>query len=200
MRTIVRNSYTPKTREYCNTIVVDKDNDVQYIFDSDGVWTKYTSEIQQGATTSYVNSAIASASSTLKNYADAGDTNTLAAAIAYTDAHTTAGAATQAYVDQQDASILAQAKTYADNMDVVTLQQANALISTATGSVTTNLEGEITALQNALSNVAFSGQFGDLLGKPDVPVITMTDVDPGEGVPLAPNHFIAVYVDSQESE
>jgi hypothetical protein len=26
-----------------------------------------------------------------------------------------------------------------------------------------------------------------------VPVITMTDTDPGEGVPLAANHFIAVY-------
>lgn len=27
----------------------------------------------------------------------------------------------------------------------------------------------------------------------DVPVFTLTDVDPGEGVPLEPNHFIAVY-------
>lgn len=31
-------------------------------------------------------------------------------------------------------------------------------------------------------------------GEPvDVPVFTLTDVDPGEGVPLEPNHFIAVY-------
>lgn len=30
-------------------------------------------------------------------------------------------------------------------------------------------------------------------GITDVPVFTLTDVDPGEGVPLEPNHFIAVY-------
>ena len=29
--------------------------------------------------------------------------------------------------------------------------------------------------------------------KPTIPVITMTDTDPGEGVALAANNFIAVY-------
>ncbi len=31
------------------------------------------------------------------------------------------------------------------------------------------------------------------LSSEDGPVFTLTNVDPGEGVPLEPNHFIAVY-------
>lgn len=38
MRTVVRNSYTPQTGDYCNKIVIDEDKSVQYIFDSDGVF------------------------------------------------------------------------------------------------------------------------------------------------------------------
>ena len=91
------------------------------------------------------------------------------------------------------------AKDYADSMDVVTLGQAQDLISSATSSVTNTLEGQINDLSNSLSTVARTGQYSDLLGLPDIPVITMTTVDPGEGSPLAANHFIAVYVD-QESE
>lgn len=39
MKTIVRNSYDPKPRDYCNTIVVDEERDDFHIFDSDGVYT-----------------------------------------------------------------------------------------------------------------------------------------------------------------
>jgi len=46
---------------------------------------------------------------------------------------------------------------------------------------------------SALSTVATSGSYADLSNKPTIPTITMTSTDPGEGVPLAANNFIAVY-------
>lgn len=39
MKTVIRNSYTPKTGDYCETIVVDKETENAYIFDCDGVFT-----------------------------------------------------------------------------------------------------------------------------------------------------------------
>lgn len=196
MRTTVRNSYTPKTGDYCNMIVVDEDSSVQYIFDSDGVWTQYTSKNQEGAPKSYVDSRDTQVLNDAKAYAVAQDALTLQAAKDYTDAHMPEGVATTTYVDAQDATTLQAAKDYADSMDVVTLGQAQDLISSATGSVTTDLGDRITNLQNSLSTAAFSGSYNDLSNKPDIPVITMTTVDPGEGSALAANHFIAVYADS----
>lgn len=200
MRTVVRNSYEPKTRDYCNMIVVDEDKGVQYIFDSDGVWTAYTSKSQEGAPKSYVDARDDVVLQSAKGYADAQDALTLQAAKDYTDSHVPSGTATTAYVDQQDAAILQQAKDYADGMDVVTLGQAQDLITSASGSVTSTLEGEITALSNSISTVGRTGQYSDLLGLPTIPVITMTDTDPGEGAPLAANHFIAVYSADPGSE
>lgn len=39
MKTRIRNSYTPKLGDYCNTFVIDKETGNQYLFDADGVWT-----------------------------------------------------------------------------------------------------------------------------------------------------------------
>ena len=39
MKTVLRNSYTPKLGDYCNTLVIDKETGNQYLFDADGVWT-----------------------------------------------------------------------------------------------------------------------------------------------------------------
>lgn len=44
-----------------------------------------------------------------------------------------------------------------------------------------------------LASVATTGDYDDLINKPAVPTIILTDVDPGEGSPLAANTFIAVY-------
>lgn len=41
MKTVVRNSYSPKARDFCNTVVIDEDTGARYIFDSDGVWTEF---------------------------------------------------------------------------------------------------------------------------------------------------------------
>lgn len=40
MKTVIRNSYTPKLGDYCDTIVVDKETSSVYFFDCDGVWTE----------------------------------------------------------------------------------------------------------------------------------------------------------------
>lgn len=45
----------------------------------------------------------------------------------------------------------------------------------------------------ALATVATTGNYSDLNGQPNIPVITLTDTDPGEGVPLADGYFIGVY-------
>ena len=39
MKTRIRDSYTPKLGDYCNTLVIDKETGNQYLFDADGVWT-----------------------------------------------------------------------------------------------------------------------------------------------------------------
>lgn len=39
MKTAIRNGYTPKTGDYCEMIVVDKENQNAWIFDCDGVFT-----------------------------------------------------------------------------------------------------------------------------------------------------------------
>lgn len=45
----------------------------------------------------------------------------------------------------------------------------------------------------SLASVATTGDYDDLINKPTVPTVILTDVDPGEGSPLAANTFIAVY-------
>lgn len=202
MRTVVRNSYEPKLREYCNTIVVDEDKGMQYIFDSDGVFSTYTSKQQEGAPMGYVNAKAAAAQELAQDYADAKDAivlqeakdyadqhggqvtkqyvddqdaATLQAAKDYTDAHSGQGGVSQQYVDQQDAVTLQNAKDYAVSQDTATLNSAKAYA-----------DDQDVILHNTITNeisTAFSG----------APVISVTDTDPGEGSALAANHFIAVY-------
>jgi hypothetical protein len=202
MRTTVRNSYTPKTSDYCNTIVVDEDKGVQYIFDSDGVWTTYTSKQQEGAPMGYVNAKALAAQEAAEDYADNKDAiilqeakdyadqhggqvtkqyvddqdaATLQAAKDYTDAHSGQGGVSQQYVDQQDTITLQSSKDYAVAQDAATLNSAKAYADAQDVLLHTSITSEIsTAFSNA-------------------PVIAVTDTDPGEGTSLAANHFIAVY-------
>lgn len=120
MRTIIRNSYTPKTGDYCNKIVVDEDTGTQYIFDCDGIYTTYTSKQQEGAPMFYVDSKVASATNEAKSYADTQDQIILQQAKDYTDEHGGGGGGgdvTKAYVDAQDTIVLNSAKAYADEKD-----------------------------------------------------------------------------------
>ena len=175
MRTIVRNSYTPKTGDYCNMIVVDNDTGTQYIFDADGVWTTYTSKQQEGAPMGYVNAV---ASNTLENariYANAKDAETLQAAKDYTDQHGGGGVSKQ-YVDGQDAATLQSAKDYTDN-NIPTVNNATLTIQKNSENVATFTANSAIS---ATANIT-------------VPVFTLTNTDPGEGGALAANNFIGVY-------
>lgn len=44
MRTVIRNSYTPKVGDYCNKIVIDESTGAKYIFDCDGIYTKFSED------------------------------------------------------------------------------------------------------------------------------------------------------------
>lgn len=202
--------YIPENGLYKNAFVEYEANGALYIYSSDGIFTKLGFNTQGGGEVSkqyvdiqdaailneaeqYVDDSITVLNNSLTEYIDNGDSNTLnsakgyaddqdaltlQAAKDYTDAHSGQGGVSQQYVDEHDAATLQDAKDYADGA-----------ASTAAGGVQNNLD----TLQNSLATVAFTGDYDDLVGQPDIPVITMTDTDPGEGVPLAENHFIAVY-------
>lgn len=206
----ITGEYIPENGLYKNAFVEYEANGALYIYSSDGIFTKLGFNTQGGGEVSkqyvdiqdakvlqdskdYVASSIAEYNTSItsyidgrdtntlnsaKSYADAQDALTLQAAKDYTDAHSGQGGVSQQYVDDHDAATLQDAKDYADGA-----------AATAAGDV----QGELDALQNSLATVAFTGDYDDLVGQPDFPVITMTDTDPGEGVPLAENHFIAVY-------
>lgn len=194
MRTVIRNSYTPKTGDYCNKIVVDEDNGVQYIFDSDGVFSVYTSKQQEGAPMFYVDSAVNAAKNELKSFATTKDAEVLAEAKAYTDEHGGTGDVTKAYVDAQDAATLQAAKdytdqhggtgdvtkAYVDQQDTATLQSAK---NYADQQDVATLNSANLAAQAAIANA-------------NIPVITVQSSDPGEGAALAANNFIAVYMEN----
>ncbi len=208
--------YIPENGLYKNALVEYEANGALYIYSSDGIFTKlgfntqgggevtkqyvdiqdgkvlddakaYTdSEVGSAVTdlTNYTDSVAGTTLQSAKDYADAKDAVTLQAAKDYTDAHSGQGGVSQEYVDQQDAATLASAQSYATNA-----------ANNAAAGVQTNL----TNLSNSLSNVAFSGLYDDLIDTPDIPVITMTDTDPGEGVALLENHFLAVYEGEEQS-
>lgn len=93
------------------------------------------------------------------------------------------------------------------NNATLTIQKNGSTVKTFTANASSNVTANITVptktsdLSNdsnfvastALSTVATSGSYADLSNKPTIPTITMTSTDPGEGVPLAANNFIAVY-------
>lgn len=58
MKTIIRNSYTPKIGDYCNALVIDKETEKQYFFDADGVWTLLTGSAGEYYTKSQVDAHI----------------------------------------------------------------------------------------------------------------------------------------------
>lgn len=122
MKTVLRNSYTPKTGDYCNKIVVDEETGTQYIFDCDGVFTAYTSKQQEGAPILYVDSKAAATLNDAKNYADAQDQIILQQAKDYTDAHGGGGGVDNLFyinvtdVDFDEGTFTAD-KTYAEILE-----------------------------------------------------------------------------------
>lgn len=213
MRTTVRNSYVPKTGEYCNTIVVDEDKGMQYIFDSDGVYSTYTSKQQEGAPMGYVDAKARAAQELAENYADSKDAIILQEAKDYADAH--GGEVTKQYVDDQDAATLQAAKDYTDahsgqggvsqqyvdDQDAATLSTAKGYTDTKVAALPTVNNATLAIQVNGSSAAMFTANASsDVTANLTIPVISLTDTDPGEGAPLAANNFIAVYSGEEESE
>ena len=208
MRTVVRNSYTPQTGDYCNKIVIDEDKSVQYIFDSDGVFSVYTSKQQEGAPMFYVDSTVNAAKNELKTYADTKDAQVLqeakdyadthggvqkdyvdtqdqailTEAKAYTDAHAGEGGVSQDYVDQHDTATLSSAKSYTDTEVANTLQNAK---DYADGIGDTTLASANAAISTAITQA-------------NVPVITLSNTDISEGSALPANNFYGVYIEGSK--
>ena len=203
MRTTIRNSYTPKTGEYCNTIVVDQDKGVQYIFDSDGIYSTYTSKQQEGAPMGYVDAKALAAIETAENFAVAKDAEVLQAAKDYTDQHGGGGGGvTQQYVDEHDATTLQDAKNYADgvgqsvsgNIPTKTSELQNDSGFITSSSVPTVNNATLTIQKNGTNVATFTANSStNSIADISVPVFTLTNTDPGEGGPLAENNFIGVY-------
>lgn len=73
MKTVVINSYKPQVKDYCNVIVVDNDNKVIYIFDSDGTYTTYAQKDGEAATKFYVDSLVSRTDAATRKYSDEND-------------------------------------------------------------------------------------------------------------------------------
>lgn len=218
MRTVVRNSYTPQTGDYCNKIVIDEDKSVQYIFDSDGVFSVYTSKQQEGAPMFYVDSTVNAAKNELKTYADTKDAQVLqeakdyadthggvqkdyvdtqdqailTEAKAYTDAHAGEGGVSQDYVDQQDAATLSSAQSYADAKDTTTLSSAKSYTDTEVANTLQDAKDYADGVGSATLSSANSA-ISTAIAQANIPVITLSNVDISEGSALAANNFYGVY-------
>lgn len=218
MRTVVRNSYTPQTGDYCNKIVIDEDKSVQYIFDADGVFSVYTSKQQEGAPMFYVDSTVNAAKNELKAYADEKDAQVLqeakdyadthggvqktyvdtqdqailTEAKAYTDAHAGEGGVSQDYVDQQDTATLSSAKSYADAKDNTTLSSAKSYTDTEVANTLQNAKDYADGVGSATLSSANSA-ISTAIAQANIPVITLSNVDISEGSELAANNFYGVY-------
>ena len=218
MRTVVRNSYTPQTGDYCNKIVIDEDKSVQYIFDSDGVFSVYTSKQQEGAPMFYVDSTVNAAKNELKTYADTKDAQVLqeakdyadthggvqktyvdtqdqailTEAKAYTDAHAGEGGVSQQYVDEQDAATLSSAQSYADAKDNTTLSSAKSYTDTEVANTLQDAKDYADGVGSATLSSANSA-ISTAISQANIPVITLSNTDISEGSELAANHFYGVY-------
>lgn len=223
MRTVVRNSYTPQTGDYCNKIVIDEDKSVQYIFDSDGVFSVYTSKQQEGAPMFYVDSTVNAAKNEMKTYADTKDAQVLqeakdyadthggvsqtyvdtqdqailTEAKAYTDAHAGEGGVSQDYVDQQDAATLSSAQSYADAKDTTTLSSAKSYTDTEVANTLQDAKDYADSVGDttlASANAAIS----TAITQANVPVITLSNTDISEGSALPANNFYGVYIEGSK--
>lgn len=159
----------------------------------------------------YVDQEVDDASSAMTTYVDGGDATTLADAKSYADGKAaTALSDAKDYADGKDATTLQAAKDYADQKDAATLQAAKDYTDSAASSVVTRTyvdngdattlttaenytDASITAVTNSLATVATTGLYSDLSNAPVVPNIILSDVDPGEGQPLAANSYIGIY-------
>lgn len=131
-----------------------------------------------------------------KSYTDSGLASTLNSAKDYTDDEVAdALQAAKDYADTKDAAVLQAAKDYTDSAasSVVTRQYVDNGDATTLATANSYTDAEIATTVNSLAPVATTGLYSDLTGQPVVPNIILSNVDPGEGQPLAANSYIGVY-------
>ena len=208
MRTVVRNSYTPQTGDYCNKIVIDEDKSVQYIFDSDGVFSVYTSKQQEGAPMFYVDSTVNAAKNEMKTYADTKDAQILQEAKDYADTH---GGVQKTYVDTQDQAILTEAKAYTDahageggvsqdyvdQQDTATLSSAKSYTDTEVANTLQDAKDYADSVGSATLSSA-NAAISTAITQANVPVFTVSNVDIQEGSALPANNFYGVYIEGSK--
>lgn len=199
----------PENGLFTNALVEYEANGVMYIYASDGIYTRIgsSSKSEDAASTAYVDSRfmnlkrytdseIDELSDSMTLYVDGADATTLAEAKSYTDDKTD-GLLDEAkdYADTQDAAVLQAAKDYTDSAasSVVTRTYVDTGDANSLQSAKDYTDAEIASLEGDLATVATTGSYTDLSNTPSIPVVTLTTVDPGEGQPLAANHFIGVY-------
>lgn len=196
----------PCNGAYQNALVEYEANGALYIYSSDGIFTKLyytTDELSGMASKEYVDTGDArtynrardlvnSSEASLREYADSAVADGVADAEAFaTNAANDALDQAREYIDSATGGAITQ--TYVDDADAAVLQSAKDYTDAQVGALSDSVAQEFTNKVDSLAEVARTGAYNDLTGTPDVPVITMTTADPGEGAALAANHFIGVY-------
>lgn len=130
-------------------------------------------------------------------YVDTQDAKMLAEAKAYTDAHSGEGGVSQTYVDQQDEAILSSAKSYADAKDNTTLNSAKSYTDT---EVADTLQDAKSYADNigATTLASANSAISTAITQANVPVITLSNTDIAEGSALPDNNFYGVYIEGSE--
>ena len=206
MKTVIRNNYTPELQDYCNTLVQDKELDVIWFFDADGVFTKIsaTSKFTNerlgtiiGSTQLGKVSADPSGTGTVNGFAELHDEVKGLAPVAksgdYNDLTNRPTAMKNPF------PIHIGDKTYDGSTEVDATPHWGDIEGTLADQ--TDLQDALNGKANA-GSVYLKGEtynreeieyrIGDMIGENGTH-ITMTTTDPGEGSALAPNHFIGVY-------
>lgn len=125
-------------------------------------------------------------------YVDKQDAKVLSDAKAYTDAHAGEGGVSQTYVDQQDATTLSSAKSYADAKDATTLSSAKSYTDTEVASTLQDAKDYADGVGSATLASANTA-ISTAITQANIPVITLSNVDIAEGSELAANNFYGVY-------
>ena len=144
---------------------------------------------------------LSTAETTAKTYTDGkasdAEANAINSASAYADTAVAAALTeAKAYADTKSGDSTGASETYTDGKVADAITTAEAYTDTAIGNLATvATSGDYSDLSNTpnLATVATSGSYNDLSSKPTIPNIVVTDLDPGEGVPLEANNFIFVY-------
>ena len=99
-------------------------------------------------------------------------------------------------MDEQDATVLSEAKTYADTKASAAESAAKAYTDSELSGASSSVLADAQAYTDnkALETLSTANTYtNNTVANLDIPVVTLSNVDIGEGQPLAANHFYGVY-------